>query len=137
MTIQEKQDAIIAEFAPLHTWMEKYEHIIQKGKQLPTMDSTLKIDDNLIRGCQAKVWLFAHVNEGEIQLTADSDTLITKGLIALIIQIFHNESAREILKADLYVFDKIGLKEHLEPTRANGLLSMIKHIKLLALSAGR
>ncbi|MBX2985533.1 MAG: SufE family protein [Bacteroidia bacterium] len=137
MSIQEKQEQIIAQFARITDKMEQYRHIIETGKQLPPMNENLKTDDKLIRGCQAKVWLDVELKDGKVHFMADSDTLITKGLIALIIQVMDNEPARDILKTDLYFLDRIGLKEHLGPARSNGLLNMIKQVKLAALSAGK
>ncbi len=115
-------------------WMQKYEYLIDLGKSLPLIDEKYKTEDNLVRGCQSRVWLHAK-NDGEIvKYTADSDAIITKGLIALMIRVLSNQKAEEIAKADMGFVDKIGLKEHLSPTRANGLLSMIKQMKFYALA---
>ncbi|MCO6494398.1 MAG: SufE family protein [Bacteroidetes bacterium] len=137
MNIKEKQEKIIAEYSAYTDWMDKYQKIIEAGKHLPPMDEYQKTDDKLIRGCQAKVWLDATIKDGKVFFNADSDTLITKGLIALIINVLNGETAMDILKTELFFPNQIGLKEHLDPTRANGLLNMIKQIKLTALSAGK
>lgn len=134
MTIKEQQDAIIEEFSIFGDWMEKYEYIIQLGKDLPLIDPQYKTDDNLIRGCQSKVWLHAEQKEdGRLYFTADSDAVITKGLVGLVINVLSGQPAKDIAEADLYFVEAIGLASHLSPTRSNGLLSMIKQIKLYAL----
>lgn len=136
MTIEEKQKEIIDDFAIYDDWMEKYEYIIELGKELPLIDPGKKTEDRLIEGCQSRVWLDATINENnKIQLTADSDAIITKGIIGLLIRVYDNESPEDIVKSDLNFISEIGLQEHLSPTRANGLLSMVKKIKILALSA--
>jgi cysteine desulfuration protein SufE len=135
MTIKEKQQEIIDEFAIYDDWMEKYEYIIELGKDLPLIDPDKKTDDRLIEGCQSRVWLDATIDHDKIHLTADSDAIITKGIIGLLIRVYDNEKPEDIVKSDLYFISEIGLQEHLSPTRANGLLSMVKKIKLLALSA--
>lgn len=135
MTIEEKQQEIIDEFAIYDDWMEKYEYIIDLGKDLPLIDPDKKTEDRLIEGCQSRVWLDATVEHDKIQLTADSDAIITKGIIGLLIRVLDNETPENIVKSDLHFISDIGLQEHLSPTRANGLLSMVKKIKLLALSA--
>lgn len=135
MTIQEKQTEIIADFAIFDDWMEKYEYIIDLGKDLPLIDPAKKTADRLIEGCQSKVWLDAAVVGDRIRFTADSDAIITKGIIGLLIRVFDNEKPEDIAKSDLHFIQEIGLQEHLSPTRSNGLVSMIKKIKLLALSA--
>lgn len=135
MTIEEKQQEIIDEFAIYDDWMEKYEYIIELGKDLPLIDPDKKTEDRLIEGCQSRVWLDATVENDKIQLTADSDAIITKGIIGLLIRVLDNETPENIVKSDLHFISDIGLQEHLSPTRANGLLSMVKKIKLLALSA--
>lgn len=133
MTIQEQQDEIIADFELFSDWMDKYEYIIQLGKDLPLIDPQYKTDDNLIRGCQSKVWMHAEFREGKIFFTADSDAVITKGLVSLVIRVLSGHAPREIVDAELYFIDAIGLSSHLSPTRSNGLLSMVKQIKLYAL----
>jgi cysteine desulfuration protein SufE len=134
MTINETQDELIDEFSFLGDWMEKYEHIIQLGKELPLIDGEYKKDENLIRGCQAKVWLHADYKDGKIFFTADSDAIITKGLVSMVIRVLSTHTPAEIVQADLYFVDKIGLREHLSVTRSNGLVSMIKQMKMYALA---
>lgn len=133
-SINEIQDAIIDEFSLFGDWMDKYEYIIELGKDLPLIDEEFKQDDYLVRGCQSKVWLHASLEDGKVIFKADSDAVITKGIIGLLIRVLSGHSPQEILDADLYFLDKIGLKEHLSPTRANGLVSMLKQIKLYALA---
>jgi cysteine desulfuration protein SufE len=135
MTIEQKQQEIIDEFAIYDDWMEKYEYIIELGKELPLIDPEKKTEDRLIEGCQSRVWLDAAIENDKIQLTADSDAIITKGIIGLLIRVLDNEKPEDIVKSDLHFISDIGLQEHLSPTRANGLLSMVKKIKLLALSS--
>ena len=115
-------------------WMQRYEYMIELGKSLPLIDSDFKNDDHIIKGCQSKVWLYAHLDSDKIQLTADSDAIITKGIIAILIRVFTNQSPKDILEANTDFIDKIGLKEHLSPTRANGLVSMVKQIKMYAIA---
>ncbi|HEY1009301.1 MAG TPA: SufE family protein [Sphingobacteriaceae bacterium] len=134
MTINDKQDELIAEFEFHTDWMDKYEYIIQEAKRLPLIDPVYKQDQYLIKGCQSKVWLHASFLNGKIHLTADSDAIISKGLVSLIVRVLSGFTPAEILNADLYFIDKIGLKEHLSPTRSNGLLAMVKQIKLYALA---
>ncbi len=134
MTINEQQDQIIEEFAYYDDWMEKYEHIIQLGKELPLIDEQYKTEDHLIKGCQSRVWLHADYKEGRIDFSADSDAIITKGLVGLMISVLSGHTPKEIAEADIYFIDKIGLKSHLSPTRSNGLLSMLKQMKLYALA---
>lgn len=134
MTIDQRQEEIIQEFAMFDDWMEKYEYIIELGKELPLIDGSKKTDDRIIEGCQSKVWLDAEVKDGTLSFTADSDAIITKGIISLLIRVMNHETPEHIAKASLYFIDQIGLQEHLSPTRANGLLSMVKKIKLLALT---
>ena len=134
MTIKEQQDEIIADFELFSEWMDKYEYIIQLGKELPLIDSQYKIDENLIRGCQSKVWLHADYTGGIMTFTADSDAVITKGLVSLVIKVLSGHTPKEIVDADLYFIDAIGLSSHLSPTRSNGLLSMVKQIKMYALA---
>jgi len=134
MTIKELQEEIIEDFDLFDDWMERYEFIIETGKTLPQIDEGNKSDDNIIKGCQSKVWLHADYNEGKLQFTADSDAILTKGIISLLLKVYNNQSPDDILSNDPYFIDEIGLKEHLSPTRANGLLSMVKQIKLFALA---
>ncbi|KKO93199.1 MULTISPECIES: SufE family protein [Sphingobacterium] len=134
MTINEIQDELIEDFAFFTDWMEKYEYIIQLGKEVPLIDEQYKTDEYIIKGCQSKVWLFPEIKDGKVYFTADSDAIITKGLVSLMVKVLSGHSAKEIVDADLYFVDQIGLKEHLSPTRANGLLSMIKQMKLYALA---
>lgn len=133
MTIKEQQDRIIEDFEVFGDWMEKYEYIIQLGKDLPLIDPKYKTDDNLIRGCQSKVWLHAELQEGKLVFSADSDAVITKGLVGLVIQVLSNQTPKDIADAEIYFIDAIGLTSHLSPTRSNGLLSMLKQIKLYAI----
>lgn len=133
MTIKEQQDRIIEDFEVFGDWMEKYEYIIQLGKDLPLIDPKYKTDDNLIRGCQSKVWLHAELQEGKLVFSADSDAVITKGLVGLVIQVLSNQTPKDIAEAEIYFIDAIGLTSHLSPTRSNGLLSMLKQIKLYAI----
>ncbi|MFA7445044.1 MAG: SufE family protein [Flavobacteriaceae bacterium] len=134
MTIKEVQDEIIDEFSMFDDWTERYEYIIELGKNLPIIDQKYKTDDYLIRGCQSKVWLNAEEKNGKIVFTADSDAILTKGIIAIMIRVFSGQNPKEILDASTGFVDQIGLKEHLSPTRANGLVSMIKQIKMYALA---
>lgn len=133
MTISEIENEIIEEFSMFDDWMEKYEHIIELGKDLPIIKEEFKLEENLIKGCQSRVWLNAEVKNGEISYTADSDAIITKGIIALLVRVLNNQDAKEIVEAKLGFIDEIGLKEHLSPTRSNGLVSMIKQMKVYAL----
>jgi cysteine desulfuration protein SufE len=128
------QDEIIEEFAFFGDWMEKYEYIIDLGKSLPLIDEQYKDEDHLIKGCQSQVWLHADEAEGKVSFTADSDAVITKGIIALLVRVLSGQKADEIAQADLYFIDKIGLKEHLSPTRSNGLVSMVKQMKMYGLA---
>lgn len=134
MTIKEIQEEIIDEFSMFDDWMQRYEYIIDLGKNLPLIQEAYKTDDNIIKGCQSKVWLKGVQNEDKIVFTADSDAILTKGIIAILVRVFSNQNAFDILAADTDFIDKIGLKEHLSPTRANGLVSMIKNIKMYALA---
>ena len=134
MTIKEIQEEIIDEFSMFDDWMQRYEHIIEEGKALPVIDDAHKTKDNLISGCQSKVWLHAAMHNNTLTFTADSDAILTKGIVALLLRVFNNQTPAAILEADLFFVDEIGLKEHLSPTRANGLVSMIKQIKLYALA---
>jgi cysteine desulfuration protein SufE len=134
MKIKKIQDEIVAEFSMFDDWMERYEYIIELGKKLPLIKEEFKTEDNIIKGCQSKVWLKGEQNSDVIVFTADSDAILTKGIIAILIRTFSNQKAVDILAADLNFIDEIGLKEHLSPTRANGLVSMIKNIKMYALA---
>jgi cysteine desulfuration protein SufE len=135
MTLEEKQQEIVEEFAVFDDWMDKYEYIIELGKDLPLISDDKKTDDRLIEGCQSRVWLETDVVDGKMQFTADSDAIITKGIIGLLIQVMNNEDPKTIATADLHFIREIGLQEHLSPTRANGLLSMVQKMKLSALKA--
>ncbi len=134
MTIDEIQDEIIREFEISDDWMDKYQMIIDLGNQLPPLDGKLKTDDNLIDGCQSRVWVYASIEDGLLHFQADSDAIITKGLIALLIRTLSGHTPREILDSDLHFIDAIGLTQHLSPTRSNGLLAMVKQIKTYALA---
>ncbi len=134
MEIKEVQDEIVDEFSMFDDWMQRYEYIIELGKNLPLIDDSLKTEENTIKGCQSKVWLAAHEDNGIVKFTADSDAILTKGIIAILIRVFSDQSPSDILAADTNFIDEIGLKEHLSPTRANGLVSMIKQIKMYALA---
>ncbi|MEP7110744.1 MAG: SufE family protein [Ferruginibacter sp.] len=134
MTINEIQDELVEEFSLFGDWMEKYEHIIQMARELPLIEEQYKQNENLIKGCQAKVWLHADFKNGLVEYSADSDAIITKGLVSMVVRILSNHTPGEIVRAELYFVDKIGLKEHLSMTRSNGLLSMIKQMKMYALA---
>ena len=134
MTIQEIQDEIVDEFSMFEDWMQRYEYIIDLGKSLPLIDEQFKTEDNIIKGCQSKVWVHADQNGEKVVFTADSDAILTKGIIAILIRAFSNQKAADILESNTDFIDKIGLKEHLSPTRANGLVSMVKKIKMYALA---
>lgn len=134
MTINDKQDEIIEDFSFFENWMDKYEYIIQMGKDLPLIDEQYKTPEFLIKGCQSQVWLHADYKDGRIDFTADSDAVITKGLVALVVSVLSGFSPREIAETELYFVEKIGLSKHLSPTRSNGLLSMLKQIKLYAVA---
>ena len=135
MTLQEKQQEIIDEFAIYDDWMDKYEYIIELGKSVPTLAPELKTPERLIEGCQSNVWLATELKDGKMYFSADSDAIITKGIIGLLIQVLNDESPATILQADLFFINQIGLAEHLSPTRANGLLSMVKRMKTEALQS--
>ena len=134
MTIKEIQEEIIDEFSMFEDWMERYEYIIDLGKSLPIINEVHKLDENLIKGCQSKVWMYSEVEEDKVVFTADSDAILTKGIVALLLRVFSNQKPQAILDADTKFIDEIGLKEHLSPTRANGLVSMIKQIKMYAIA---
>ena len=134
MTINEIQDEIIEEFCGFDDWMDKYQLLIDLGSDQPPLDERYKTESNLIDGCQSRVWLQADYEEGTIRFTAESDALIVKGIVALLIRVLSGHSPQEILDADLYFIDRIGLKEHLSPTRSNGLLAMVKQMRMYALA---
>jgi cysteine desulfuration protein SufE len=135
MNLEEKQQEIIADFAIFDNWMEKYEYIIELGKELPLIDEIHKTEEKLIEGCQSRVWLDAKLENGKMLFSADSDAIITKGIIGLLIRVLNNESPAVIAKADLHFIQDIGLQEHLSITRSNGLASMVKKMKMSALVA--
>ena len=132
--IKDIQQSIIEEFDIFEEWMEKYEYIIDLGKSLPLIDEQLKTEDNLIKGCQSRVWLHAQYKDGKIYYTADSDAIMTKGIVALLIRAFSEQKPQAIVEADTEFINQIGLKDQLSPTRANGLVSMVKQMKLYALA---
>jgi cysteine desulfuration protein SufE len=134
MTINEIQDEIIEEFSGFDDWMDKYQLLIDLGSDQPPLDERYKTESNLIDGCQSRVWLQADYEDGTIRFTAESDALIVKGIVALLIRVLSGHSPQEILDADLYFIDRIGLKEHLSPTRSNGLLAMVKQMRMYALA---
>ena len=133
-SITEKQQEVIEEFSLFEDWMQRYEHMIDLWKSLPLIAEEYKTEDNIIKGCQSKVWVHAALEEDQLVFTADSDAIITKGIIAILIRVFSHQHPKAILEADTDFIDKIGLKEHLSPTRANGLVSMIKQIKMYAVA---
>ena len=128
-SINQIQDEIIEEFLIFNDWMEKYEYIIDLGKELPLIEEVQKTDDRLIHGCQSRVWVHAEIKNGNLCFTADSDAIITKGIISLLIRVLSNQKPQDIVKAELYFIGKIGLQEHLSPTRANGLVGMVNRLK--------
>jgi cysteine desulfuration protein SufE len=134
MTIQDIQEEIIDEFSMFDDWDERFQYVIDLGKTLPLIKEEFKTEDNTIKGCQSKVWVHANYQDGKIVFTADSDAIITKGIIAILVRVFSNQEPKAILNANTEFIDQIGLKEHLSPTRANGLVSMIKQIKMYALA---
>jgi len=134
MTINEIQSELVDEFSMFDDWMDRYEYMIELGKSLPVIDAQYKKEENLIKGCQSKVLLHAELDNDKIVYTADSDAIITKGIVSILIRTFTNQSPSEILAANTSFIDEIGLKEHLSATRANGLVSMIKQIKLYAVA---
>ncbi|MCD2258452.1 SufE family protein [Psychroserpens luteolus] len=134
MTIAEIQDEIIDEFSMFEDWEERYQYMIDLGKTLPLIDEQYKTDDHIIKGCQSKVWVHAEMINDKVKFTADSDAIITKGIIAILIRAFSNQHPKDIIESNTDFIDKIGLKEHLSPTRANGLVSMIKQIKMYAIA---
>ena len=134
MNIKEIQNEIVDEFSMFDDWMERYEYIIELGKGLPIIEDQHKTEDNIIKGCQSKVWVHAEEKDGKVVFSADSDAILTKGIIAILIRAFSNQTPAAILEANTDFVDEIGLKEHLSATRANGLVSMIKKIKMYALA---
>ncbi len=134
MTLEEIQDQIIEEFEVFEEWMDKYEYLIELGKDLKIINEKLKNPDNLISGCQSKVWLHADLIDGKIIFSADSDAIITKGIVALVVRVLSNRSPKEIMEANLYFINNIGLNENLSPTRANGLLAMLKQMRMYAIA---
>jgi cysteine desulfuration protein SufE len=134
MTVQETQENIIKEFEVFDDWLDKYDYLISLSNDLPVIDQKLKTSENLINGCQSKVWLTAELTDGKMVFTADSDAIITKGIISLLIKVLSNRDPEEVMNSDLFFIDRIGLRENLSPTRSNGLLAMIKKMKLYALA---
>ena len=134
MTINQLQDAVIEEFSDIDDWMDKYQMLIDLGNELDTLDEQYKNNQNLIDGCQSRMWIQCDYKDGKLYFTADSDALIVKGIIALLVQVISGHTPTEILDAELYFIDRIGLKDHLSPTRSNGLLAMIKQIRAYALA---
>ena len=134
MRIKDIQKEIVNEFAMFEDWMQRYEYMIELGKSLPLIDGKYKTDDNIIKGCQSRVWVHAELEGGKLVFTADSDAIITKGIIAILIRVFSNQKPQDIIDANTNFIDEIGLKEHLSPTRANGLVSMVKQLKLYAIA---
>ena len=134
MTINERQDEVIEEFQDFDDWMDKYQLLIDLGNEQVPLDEKYKVESNLIDGCQSRVWLQADYEDGKIHFQAESDALIVKGIVALLIRVLNDSTPQEILDADLYFIEKIGLREHLSPTRSNGLLAMLKQMKLYALA---
>jgi cysteine desulfuration protein SufE len=135
MSIQEIEQEIIEEFSNFEDWMDKYSYIIEIGNSCPMIEEKDKVESNLIKGCQSRVWVSAKLNDkGLMEISADSDAVITKGIITLLLRVFNNQKPEDVYAADLKFVDEIGLKSHLSPTRSNGLLSMIKQIKLYALA---
>ena len=136
MTINEIQDEIIEEFSGLDDWMDKYQMLIDLGNEQEPLDEQYKVEQNLIDGCQSRVWLQADYKDGLLYFTAESDALIVKGIVALLIRVLSGHTPQEIMDADLYFIDRIGLKEHLSPTRSNGLLAMVRQMRMYAIAFG-
>lgn len=134
MTIQAIQEELIDEFSMFENWEERYQYMIDLGKTLPLIDEKYKTESNTIKGCQSKVWVHSEMENGKVVFTADSDAIITKGIIAILIRVFSNQNPKDIMEAKTEFIDEIGLKEHLSPTRANGLVSMIKQLKMYAIA---
>lgn len=133
-TLKEIQDEIIEDFSVFDDWLDRYNYLIELGNQLKPIDESLKINENLINGCQSKVWLDTDFKDGKIIYKAESDAIIVKGIVALLVKVMNNRTPEEILETDLYFIDKIGLKQNLSPTRSNGLLAMVKKMRLYALA---
>lgn len=134
MTIKEEQERIIEEFSLFDDWMDRYNYLIETGKSLPVMDEKNKIRDYLIEGCQSKVWLMPLLNNGVVEFRAESDAIITRGIVALLVRVLSGHTPTEIMEADLYFIDSIGLRQNLSPTRSNGLLAMVRQMKLYAIA---
>jgi len=134
MTIEDIQEEIVSEFSIYEDWMDKYSYLIELGNELPPIDEQFKVEQNLIRGCQSQVWINAEYADGKIHYQGESDALIVKGLVAIMLRVVNDQSPADIMNADFHFIDKIGLKEHLSPTRSNGLLAMVKQIKLYAVA---
>ena len=134
MTIKQIQEEIIDEFSMFDDWMDRYEYLIELGKSLPIIDEQFKLDENLIKGCQSKVWLYSELEDDRVKFSADSDAILTKGIAALLLRVYSGQKPGDILTAETSFIDEVGLKEHLSPTRANGLVSMIKQIKMYAIA---
>lgn len=134
MTIKEKQQEVIEEFSVFDDWMDKYSLLIELGNELDSFDEANRQPQNLIEGCQSKVWLHAEMNDGKIEIQGDSDAIIVKGIVALLLRVLSGHTPDEILETDLFFIDEIGLKEHLSPTRSNGLVAMVRQIKAYALA---
>ena len=134
MTINELQDEIIDEFEGIDDWMDRYAYIIELGNAMPPLDEKYKTSDNLIDGCQSRVWLQADYSDGVVNFQADSDALIVKGIVSLVVRVLSGHTPQEILDADLYFIERIGLRDHLSPTRSNGLLAMVKHARAYAVA---
>ncbi|MBN1388235.1 MAG: SufE family protein [Bacteroidales bacterium] len=134
MTIEEVQNEIIEEFSMLDDWMERYDHLIEEGKDLPPIDEKYKKNDYLIEGCQSRVWIYPEFIDGRIQFKADSDAIIVRGIIALLIKVLSGRTPDEIIESDLYFIDRVGLSQNLSPTRSNGLMAMLKQMKMYALA---
>ena len=134
MTINEEQERIIEEFSLFDDWMDRYNYLIEIGKSLPVMDEKYKVKDYLIEGCQSKVWLMPSLNNGVVEFSAESDAIITRGIVALLVKVLSGHTPAEIMDADLYFIDSIGLRQNLSPTRSNGLLAMVRQMKLYAIA---
>lgn len=134
MNINEIQDQIIEEFSVFEDWMDKYNYLIELGRECPIIEEKDKKDNNLIKGCQSRVWVSAEIIDGKMVIKADSDAVITKGIVTLLLRVFNNQSPKDVYNSELYFIDQIGLSTHLSPTRSNGLLAMVKQIKLYALA---
>lgn len=134
MSLKEIQERIVEDFAVFSDWLDKYDYLIELGNELPELDAALKTDENLINGCQSKVWLHADYRDGKMVYEADSDAIIVKGIVALMVKALSGQTPGDILSTDLYFIDEIGLKQNLSPTRSNGLLAMVKKMKLYAMA---